>query len=138
MTGRTGSAGLRWIGTAIGLTGILNLALSIISMKLGSITGIAVATVIAQSGLSLQAGRYLCWHFGAPWLPWTLRSWVMPFLAVSLAAGLRMEIPLNSVRAVALLGGCYAAILLMIALVLKITPALIREEWAAVRGMLKG
>ena len=75
---RSGKNGLRVAGLLIGLTGLLNVALSIVAMEMGSLWGIAMATVLAQSLLSVGAGYYTCRHLRVPWVPWLLKGWLIP------------------------------------------------------------
>ena len=88
--------GLRIAGAAVGLTGLLNLALSITAMKMGSLWGIAMATVVAQSILSIVASFYTCRYMKLPWLPWLVKGWLFPLAGISFAGWLRMRLaPLN-------------------------------------------
>ena len=50
--------GIRIGGIAVALTALLNLGLSLVAMKLGSILGIAVATVISQTLVTLGLGWF--------------------------------------------------------------------------------
>src|SRR5208282_1717949 len=100
---RSGKNGLRFAGLLIGLTGLLNVALSIVAMENGSLWGIAMATVLAQSLLSVGAGFYTCRHLQISWLPWLLKGWLLPFGGILLAAGLRSELPFYSAQHVLLL-----------------------------------
>ncbi|MDB6109317.1 MAG: hypothetical protein JWR69_1067, partial [Pedosphaera sp.] len=95
------------------------------------------ATGIAQSILSLGLGFYVCRHLKIAWLPWALRSWLVPVVAVCAATFGRMFLPFESASNVLLLVGGYAALLLVIAWLVGVRPALIREEWAMVRSFLR-
>ncbi len=135
---RCGDRGIRLAGAMVGLTGLLNLGLSILSAKLGYIPGIALATVLAQSILSIASGWYVCRYLGVAWVPWLLRSWLLPLAAVSLAAAGRIYIPFDSAGHVLLLAGGYAALVMVVAFSLGINATVIREELALFRSFLPG
>ena len=130
---RSGKHGMRVAGTMIALTGLLNLALSVWAMERGSLQGIAMATVAAQSVLSLAAGWYTCRHLKANWLPWALGGWVFPTAGVLFAGWLRWRLPFDSTQNVLIVIGAYAAMLLAGALALGINLDFIRGELVIVR-----
>jgi O-antigen/teichoic acid export membrane protein len=135
---RSGSRGLRMAGAAVGLTGLLNLGLSIVAMKMGSLWGIAMATVIAQSVLSLVASFFTCSYLKIAWLPWALRGWLLPLAGISFAGWLRMKLdPLDSLPNIVLLVGVYAVMLLAAAWGLGINIAFIKEELELVRKFIR-
>jgi len=125
---RSGHAGLRSAGLAIGLTGLLNLGLSLVAMQRGSLWGIAMATVVAQSILSVVAGYLTCRHQGIPWLGWTFRSWVFPTAAIAGAGWLRTVLAADTAGNLMSLAGVYAALLLVGAWVLGVRAADLRKE----------
>jgi hypothetical protein len=133
---RSGKNGLRWVGTMVALTGTLNLGLSILAMTMGSLRGIAMATVLAQSLSVLGASFYICRHLRVPWLPWALKGCVLPLAGISLAGWLRMRLPMDSVSHVFLLVGCYAAMLFAAAWGLGVNLALIKDEVKMIKTML--
>ena len=102
---RSGSRGLRVAGAAIGLTGLLNLGLSLVAMKMGSLWGIAMATVVAQSVLSLVASLFTCSYLKIAWLPWALKGWLFPVAGIACAGWLRMKLPGDSAQTLLLAGG---------------------------------
>jgi hypothetical protein len=140
---RAGKNGLRVAGTLIALTGLVNVALSIVAMKLGALWGIAMATVLAQSLLTLGAGYYTCRHLQIRWVPWLLKGWLLPFAGVALAAWLRRELPFYSAQHalvlpnVLLLLAAYAVGWLAAAWSLGINGAFIRQELAMVRTFFR-
>jgi O-antigen/teichoic acid export membrane protein len=134
---RCGDSGLKKVGLAGAGTGLLNLALALVSMKLGSITGIAVATVIAQSVLSISLGWVTCRYLGLSLIHWTIKSWLIPLAAVLAAAGLKMFFPGENFLHIGALLGCYAALLLVIAWLIGLNKATLLAEWATIRAMLK-
>ncbi len=143
MSMRSGKNGLRVAGMLIGTTGLLNVALSIIAMKMGSLWGIAMATVLAQSLLSLGASFYTCRHLQIRWVPWLLKGWLLPFVGIVLAAWLRRELPFYSAQHalllpnVLLLAAAYAAAWLAAAWGLGINAAFIRQELAFLRSFFR-
>jgi O-antigen/teichoic acid export membrane protein len=136
---RSGKRGLRAAGLLIGVTGLLNVALSIVAMERGSLQGIAMATVLAQSLLSLGAGFYTCRHLQLRWLPWMLKGWLLPCAGILGAAWLRLELPFYSAQHVLLLpnvfllAAAYLAAWLAAAWGLGLNAAFIRQELALVR-----
>jgi O-antigen/teichoic acid export membrane protein len=140
---RAGKNGLRFAGMLIALTGLLNVALSIVAMKLGALWGVAMATVLAQSLLSLGASYYTCRHLQIRWAPWLLKGWLLPFAGIALAAWLRRELPFYSadhillLPNVLLLAAAYAAAWLAAAWGLGINAAFIRQELAMVRSFFR-
>jgi O-antigen/teichoic acid export membrane protein len=133
LTGRCGENGVRVAGSIIGLTGLLNLGLSILAMEMGHIWGVAGATVLAQSVLSLGAGLYVCRYLKIAWLPWALRSWLLPLAAIGIAAWLRMQWPMDARANILLLTAAYAAILIAAAWGLGVNAALIKDELKILR-----
>jgi O-antigen/teichoic acid export membrane protein len=133
---RSGDKGLRTVGTVVGLTGLLKLGASLVAMKYASLAGIAFATVVSQSVLSLFAGAYICRHVKVNWVPWVLRSWLLPLVCISLAAWVRKLLP-DTLGWVAALEGIFMVCLMGIALMMGIDFKFIREELAIVKGFWK-
>ena len=136
LAGRFGMEGIRNMGIAVGGTGLLNLALSYLAMKIGFLEGVAFATVIAQSALSLILGwdtcRRLEFSFGA----WLAKSWLFPSLIVLGAFGLRAVFLPESVLPIAKLLGCYFVLLVGLAFAIGANRKMLAEEWRIVRGMI--
>lgn len=137
VAGRCGANGIRTAGIAIGCTGLINLFLSIVSMKLGSITGIPVATVIAQSLLSLILGGYICNQLRMARLQWFSKSWAMPLLIIGIAALVKYWLPPNSVAAFGALAAFYLCLLFVAAWLAGVNLEMIRSELATFRSMAK-
>jgi O-antigen/teichoic acid export membrane protein len=136
---RSGKNGMRFAGLLIGVTGLLNVALSLVARERGSLLGIAMATVLAQSLLSVGAGFYTCRHLQVGWVPWLLKGWLLPCAGILGAAWLRLELPFYSAQHVLLLqnilllAAAYLAAWLAAAWSLGINAAFIRRELAFVR-----
>jgi O-antigen/teichoic acid export membrane protein len=143
MSIRSGKNGLRFAGLLIGATGLLNVALSIVAMEKGSLWGIAMATVLAQSLLSVGAGFYTCRHLQIGWVPWLLKGWLLPCAGILGAAWLRRELPFYSAQHVLLyqnillLGAAYLAGWLAAAWGLGMNAAFIRQELALIRTFFR-
>ena len=137
MSLRIGDKGLRITGTIIGLTGLINVALSLLATYYGSLAGIALATVLAQSLLSLGASYFLCRHLRTPWAPWVLKGWLLPLAIISTAGWLRTFFAADSLVPFLEIAGIYVGLFLLLAWSLGINTAFIRDEWAIVRGFLK-
>ena len=129
-------SGLRMAGIVIGLTGLLNLALSFVAMKMGSIAGIAYATVLSQSILSLVLARFTSRHLGMPFGPWLVRAWVAPVISVTLLALLQRGIGSDRWASA---GGLLAAAVVLLAIQARftgVTRAVVSQELEIVRQML--
>jgi O-antigen/teichoic acid export membrane protein len=136
VAGLCGRDGLRKTGIAIGGTGLLNLALSLLSMKLGSIAGIAFATVLAQSVLTIVLGWQICRYLDLPLRPWLAKSWLVPFLVVGLGFGLRTLLPPQHLGNQLLLGACYLVMAVLVARVIGFNAALLKHEWVMVKAII--
>jgi len=131
--GRLDLAGTRLAGITLGGTGLLNLLLSYIAMKSGHMAGIAAATVVAQSAMSLVMNRSTCSMLGMFWPAWAIRSWLAPLVVVALCALLRLWIaPDNLLHALLLFMGCLCLIVLL-AFAVGIRRELIFAEWKQFR-----
>jgi O-antigen/teichoic acid export membrane protein len=143
MSMRSGKNGLRFAGLLIGVTGLLNVVLSLVAMERGSLPGIAMATVLAQSLLSVGAGFYTCRHLRVGWVPWLLKGWLLPCAGIVFAAWLRLELPFYSaqhvllVQNVLLLGAAYLAAWLAAAWGLGMNADFIRHELALIRTFFR-
>jgi len=138
VAGLCGRNGLRTAGLAIGLSGLLNLGLSFISMKLGSITGIAYATVVAQILLSGFLGWHTCRYVGLAPGRWILRACVLPFGVVAFGAVLHWRIGSRTWTEAGLLAALFTVLALVQARVLGINSKLIRHELALLRSIVSG
>jgi O-antigen/teichoic acid export membrane protein len=134
---RAGGSGLRVAGTMIGVTGLINVALSLVAMVNDSLWGIAMATVLAQSLLSLGSSYFVCRFLKTSWLPWVLRGWLLPLLMIAGAGWVRTLLPLDNLAHGVELAGIYTVLFLLLAWSLGVNAAFIREEWAIIRGFLK-
>ena len=134
---RCGENGMRAAGVAIGLTGLLNLGLSVLSVQHGSITGVAVATVVAQSLLSLSLGWYTCKALGFSQGRWILKNLLLPLAAVAAAYGVRKAIVPDSVGGMTVVVACYAAMLVPVAILAGLNRETLREEFALLRGLAR-
>ena len=134
---RCGEGGLKKLGLAVGGTGLLNLALSVCAMKIGYIAGIAIATVIAQSVLSITLGYFTCRHLKLSMVEWTLKSWLLPLMVVLAGAGLKMIFPEQSLWHIGALLGCFLALLAVAAWLAGVNRQMLQAEIATLRSALK-
>jgi len=139
---RAGDKGLKYAGLAVAGTGLLNLALSILSVKLVSvygltfaITGVAVATVIAQSICSLCLGTVTCRYLGISALRWAGHCWLLPIGFTLAAAGLKKLYPNDSLAHLSMLAGSYLLIFLAVCWLAGVNRELLRAEFAQARKM---
>ena len=136
IAGACGKTGLRFAGVTIGLTALLNLSLSCVSVKLGSIAGISFATVLAQSILTLVLSWRVCSFAGIVFKQWLLRSWCYPMLAIALACALRACLPPQTWLNTVLLIAGDLAIMAVLAWLIGVKPSLLRHEWEILLAMV--
>jgi O-antigen/teichoic acid export membrane protein len=136
LPGRFGMDGIRKMGIAVGGTGLLNLVLSFISMKLGYVAGIAFATVLAQSVLSLVLAWQTCRRLELSFVAWAMKSWLVPIAVVSASFALRSVLVPHSWLNIGVLLTAYAALLFLITLGLGVNSQLLVQEWRVLRGMV--
>src|SRR6185436_8756542 len=122
--------GLRISGVAVATTALINVTLSVVAMKRGSILGIALATVVAQSFFSLWLSRFLCRELNLSWPRWIWRGWLAPVMIIGCAFAARVPLPFDSMRNVLLLAGAYLLLFLAALAAAGITADLLRQEWA--------
>ncbi|HXT10156.1 MAG TPA: hypothetical protein VN873_01230 [Candidatus Angelobacter sp.] len=141
---RSGDRGLRLGGLAVAGTGLLNLALSILSVKLVSIygetfaiTGVAAATVLAQSVSSLCLGTVTCRYLGLSPVRWAARCWLLPLACTAAAAVLKLLFPNDSPAHLGMLAGCYMVIFLAVCWFAGLTREMLQSEFQKVMGMLR-
>ena len=90
--------------------------------------GIALATTLAQTLLSLILSRFVCRQLSLAWLPWIAKSCGLPLAVVGLATALRFWLPMHSWSQVALLAGAYLLLLLAVAWAVRFNVAFVRDE----------
>ena len=141
---RAGDRGLKLAGIAAAATSLLNLGLSIISVKSASsigvsaaITGVAVATVIAQSIYSIYLSNVTCRYLGISLVKWISRCWVLPLGFTLGAAVLKELFPRDSLLHLGVLSGCYFALFLVVCWLAGMNRDLLRTELRQVRAMLQ-
>jgi O-antigen/teichoic acid export membrane protein len=112
--GRLQGNAVRISGLTVLLTALLNLGLSILAARWGSILGILLATLVAQT-LSILT---MCWHacrrLGLPVLPAMLRAYAIPLLAMLLACTTRHFLPGSSPWEIATLSAIYTLLLYLL------------------------
>jgi len=139
---RAGDKGLKYAGLAIAGTGLVNLALSILSVKLVSVyglvfglTGVAVATAVAQSLASIFLGAITCRHLGLSVGRWISRCWLLPVGFTLFGAVLKQLLPDNSLAHLGLLSVCYLGIFLVVCRITGLDHRLIRSEINQMRAL---
>ena len=138
MSMRTGDNGLKWAGLVVAGTGLLNLGLSILSVKLGSIGGVAFATVIAQSFSSILLGVVTCRYLGLPVGRWIARCWLLPAVFTVLAAALKQLFADDSLLHLGVLSLCYVVLFLAVCAVAGMNREFFWFELNQVRAMFRG
>jgi O-antigen/teichoic acid export membrane protein len=138
LAARCSDGGIRVGGITVIVTALLNLGLSLVAMRLGSIFGIALATLATQSVLTLSLGWYACRQMRASWWRLSLRNWFLAMATVGVGVASRIYLPIQS----ALTAGAAAVIclvtVLLAALLLGIGINDLRQEWAIMRGIFGG
>jgi O-antigen/teichoic acid export membrane protein len=135
---RTGDNGLRISALVIGGTGLLNLGLSILSVKLGSIAGVACATVVAQSISSIWLGIMTCRYLQIPVRQWLARCWLLPVCLTLAAASLKLLFPQNTLVHLGTLCGCYTLLFVAVGWLAGLNWELLRAELVHARALFRG
>jgi hypothetical protein len=142
---RAGNHGLKLSGLAIAGTGLVNLALSILSVKLvgtlgtvGAMAGVAIATVIAQSISSIYLGSVTCRYLGISVPRWTARCWLLPVAFTIAAATLKERFPDDSFLHLGILSVSYVVLLLVVCRLAGMNLEMFRAELAQARALLAG
>lgn len=142
LAARAGDSGLKFSGLAVAGTGLLNLGLSILSVKLvgilgvtSAMTGVAVATVIAQSISSIFLGWVTCRYLGISAGRWTARCWLLPLAFTVAAAALKQMFPENSFAHLSIVCACYLALFLIVCGLAGMNADLLRTELAQARAL---
>jgi hypothetical protein len=126
--------GIRVGGITAALMALLNLGVSLIAMKLGSLFGIALAGVISQSAALLGLGWYSCRQINMSWWRLSLRNWLLALAVTLLGVALRILLPVHSALAVGVTAGVCLATILLIAYLLGIRIRDVQEEIVILRG----
>jgi O-antigen/teichoic acid export membrane protein len=135
LASRSSDDGIRVAGITIVANVALNLALCFVAMRLGSVLGFAVATVVASTLLTQFLGWYTCRQMGVSWWQLSARNWLLAMGASAAGLLLRIYLPITSVvTAGASAAACLVAILLLASL-LGIRVNDLRDELAILRGM---
>jgi O-antigen/teichoic acid export membrane protein len=135
LASRCSDGGIRVGGIAVGVMALVNLGLSLVAMKMGSILGIALATVVTYSVLTLGLGWYACRHMKTSWWRLSLRNCLLALAVTMLAVTMRVLMPIHSTVTALLTGACCLAALLLTAFVLGIRIGDLRGEFAIMRGI---
>lgn len=135
--GMCGADGLRKAGLSIGAGALINLGLSYLAMRLGSIAGIAFATVIAQAG----SGLFLTWittqHLQIRFFDWAMRSCVFPVLAVTVMFGIHQSLAPTGLGGMALALGAALIIAIVFGRVIGLNRDLVNHEIQSAFAILK-
>jgi len=135
MSSRAGNNGLKFCGLALGGTALINVALSILSVKHGWLPGVAIATVIAQSISTVFLGVILCRYLGLSVWRWTARCWLLPVLFTATAAGLKLLFKENSLLDLGVLSACYLVLFLVVCRLAGMNLELLRTEIKVAREL---
>jgi O-antigen/teichoic acid export membrane protein len=127
--------GMRVGGITTALMASLNLGLSLLAAKMGSLFGIALAGVVAQSIGLMGLGWYTCRQMHISWWRLSLRNWLLALAVTALGILMHSWMPVNSVlSATGTAFGSLAAVLLA-AFLLGIRIKDLREEALVLRGI---
>jgi hypothetical protein len=133
---RAGDKGLKCAGLVVAGTGLLNLGLSILSVKLGSIAGVAAATVLAQSISSISLGIVTCRYLKISAKSWVARCWLLPISFTLAASLLKKLFPDDSFMHLSILAGCYLVLFLAVCRLAGMTREILRGEFAQAMRLL--
>jgi O-antigen/teichoic acid export membrane protein len=132
--GRMNSQGLKIVGLTVGGCGLLNLGLSLIAMKYGSLVGVASATVIAQLVQMTVLTRSTSIVLGLPLAKWIIRATLLPLISVLLASLIRQHAEPRSLAGALSYALACLVVLGGVSIILKLKPALLFEEWKRLRA----
>jgi O-antigen/teichoic acid export membrane protein len=137
---RAGENGLKLAGLAVAGTGLLNLALSILSVKMISgeeygIGGVAAATVVAQSISSICLGIVTCRYLKMPAFKWTVRCWLLPLGFTLIAATFKVYFPHDSLRDLGVIAAVYLVLFLVLCRLAGMNLQLLRSELTEARAL---
>jgi len=142
---RAGERGLKLAGLAALGTGLLNLGFSVAAVKLApargvsaAITGVAIATVIAQSIYTIYLATVACRYLGLSIAKWIGRCWFLPVAFTTVATLLKAFLPRDTVAHLGLLSVSYTILFLAVCALAGMNRKLLREEINQVRSMLLG
>lgn len=130
--GMCGPNGLRTGAFAMVSSAVINFGLSFYAVQQSSVAGVAFATVLAQSLLSLTLARHTCSHLGLPYFSSVLKIWVLPVLGVSLGVYFR-----TSFTNIPALVGANAALCLILLWALGARRSLISNELKILRSFFR-
>jgi O-antigen/teichoic acid export membrane protein len=146
---RAGDRGLKIAGLAVAGTGLLNLALSILSLKFDfalsifsvkfdSISGVAAATVVAQSISTICLGIVTCRYLQIPVGRWIARCWLLPVGFTLAAAALKVLFPEDSLPQLSLLAVIYLVLFLAVCRLAGMNWKLFSAEINQARALFSG
>lgn len=130
---RINDRGVRIVGLAVAGAALINLGLAFAAMHLGSITGIAISTAIAQSLSSLVISWFACPHLGISWKSWNLQSLVLPVLFMLAAGFVRNLIAPNSITHFLTLGLILTGFCLALAFSIRLGWSDLKDELNRIR-----
>ena len=105
-------------------------------MKAHWIAGIAVATAIAQSGLTLFCGVRICRRLEIPMIRWVARCWVLPVTVVTLGGGIRYLLAPDTVGGAIGLVAAFGALMAGVAWGSGFGLRAFADEWRTLRSMI--
>jgi peptidoglycan biosynthesis protein MviN/MurJ (putative lipid II flippase) len=117
---------------------LLNLGLSVIAMKMGSLFGIALAGVISQSIGLIGIGWYTCRQMEISWWRLSVRNWLLAIAVTGLGVFLHKWMPINSLLTAAATAVICIGAVLVVVFLLGIRAKDLREEALVVKGLFGG
>lgn len=135
---RCGSHGVRNYGLAVGLSGVLNLVLSLVAAHFGSLAGIAIATAISQGALVLAMNYLSNSHLRMAYFPWLARTFAMPLAVILCAIALRSVFPPVSWSYQIVLAAIYLVVWILACRIAGLNSAMLSAEIKLLWGMAKG
>ena len=132
---RCSDEGIRVGGMTIAGSVLFNLVLCFVAMKLGSVFGFALASVVTNSLLTQGLGWYSCRKMKALWWRLSLRNWLLALGACGLGILLRIYLPITSALTAGVSAAACLVATLLVASLLGIRVNELREEFAIMRGM---
>ena len=131
------SANLPYFGRVLFGMGALNLGLSLLFMKLGSLIGIAIATVVAQGGLNCFLIVRLARHKGADSRALLVRTLIQPLMFVVVLFGLKLFWRVETVLGQLSLGAAAVSLVILQFYLLGLRPDQAAAEYNHLLRLLK-
>lgn len=137
VAGQISAYGTKFAGVMVVFTALINLVLSILSARMGVISGVAAATLAAQAFFGATTGYFVARELSVSPNQWIFRSTILPLLMLGAGYLLRAHVATYTALTAGVGTAVLGAFLLANALFLGVDRKLLKEEWSIVTSMMK-